>query len=97
MHSHCETDEHHEEESDDEGTAFAYSIGEICSYHSEDGGRDVDWDSEELSLSASVVEIFDDGGQEQADSIKRTDDLIQSVKRLKRCYKGNLHPSRQRC
>ena len=86
---HCEPNEHHEEEPHDERATFAYSIGEIGSYHGKYGGGDVDWDSEELGLSAGVVEILDDGGQKQTDSIKRADDLILSVKWHIQCNKGD--------
>lgn len=74
---HCETDEHHKEETNDEGTAFAYSIREVGSDYGEDGGGDVDGDSEKLGLGARIVQVLDDGGQKQTDAIKWADDLIE--------------------
>lgn len=39
---HAVAEDHHEQKANDEGAAFAHSIGEPCGDDGEDGGNDVD-------------------------------------------------------
>lgn len=77
--AHGEADNHDAQEKDDEGASLAQSVREVRKDDGENGGRDVNGHSHELCGARGVAEALDNGGEEQADAVQRTDDLGRQV------------------
>lgn len=67
--------EHHANQVEcNEDRSLLQLIGEPGLAHTPDSSNNVNGDGEELGLGGGVAEVLDNGGQEEGDGVKRTDD-----------------------
>lgn len=75
---HCEANHHGEKKAKNEGASPLGAVGEVGCDDGQDGSGDVDRDCHQLSGARLVVEILDNGREEQADAVKGADNLYLS-------------------